>query len=268
MLGVNDRLLSPRLLTIALQRVLGVVIRHALQLRAETTPYEREEAMKTQDVAVEDPGASEQSARSSLTRSLSAVTSVLVSPRSAFVEIRTGIQLWVPVLLIAMYRVCWLYVQYAPGRRLDKVMLNLGVQAVIVVAECAVLALPLFTLLWIQGGKFALRSLFAVLLTAASVCELGSLIAALVGRAFFDLPTDPAGQVLTNLGWLISAEQHRALHHVLARLDVLELYALVLVAWGAGYVVQGLTRQQIWRTTAVTWVGIVASLTFIKWFVS
>lgn len=140
--------------------------------------------MKTQDVAVEDPGASEQSARSSLTRSLSAVTSVLVSPRSAFVEIRTGIQLWVPVLLIAMYRVCWLYVQYAPGRRLDKVMLNLGVQAVIVVAEYAALALPLFTLLWIQGGKFALRSLFAVLLTAASVCELGSLIAALVGRAF------------------------------------------------------------------------------------
>jgi hypothetical protein len=224
--------------------------------------------MQTQNVAVDDPCAVEQSTQSSIGRSLNAMMSALLSPRSAFVEIRAGIQLWVPVMLIAMYRACWLHVRYAPGRRLDRVMMNLGIQAIIVVAEYAVFALPLLTLLWIQGGRFAARSMFALLLTAASVCELGSLIAALVGRAFFDLDADPAGQVLTNLGWMVSADQHRALHYVLARLDVLELYAVVLVAWGAGFVVQGLSRRQIWRTTAVVWVGIVASATFIKWFVS
>jgi len=224
--------------------------------------------MQTPDLTVVAPDSAAASSQSIMARSVSAMTNVLVSPKTAFEEIRAGIHLWVPLLLLAAYRTCWLFVAYPAGRRPDRVLLNLGVQTLLVTVEYAVLALPLVTLLWIQGGQFAVRTMFALLLTAAAVSELGALVAALVGRAFLGLDANPAGQVLTNLGWMVSVDQHRALQHVLSRIDVFELWAVALVAWGASRLVQGLSRKQVWWTTVVVWGSLVAGTTFIKWYVS
>ncbi|HEY0928796.1 MAG TPA: hypothetical protein VGE27_02655 [Gemmatimonas sp.] len=191
-----------------------------------------------------------------------------MSPRSAFAELTIGIHVWVPLLLISIYRVSWLAIQYPAGRRMDRVVLNLGVQSFMVGAEYALLLLPLLLLFWLQGARFAVWSLFALVLMAASVSELGSLLAALVGWVFFDFNTDPSTQLLTNLGWMVSVDRQRALHHLLSHLDAFELYATMLVAWGADVVVQGLSPQQIWRTVAVVWVGLVFVTTLLKWYVS
>lgn len=207
-------------------------------------------------------------AERTLARSVDATIDVLVSPRAGFEAIARGIHLWIPLLCVAACRTCWLIAQYPAARRPDRIVINLGVQALIAALLYAVMTLPIMGALWVQGGRFRPRSVLAVVLCVGFVTELGALLAALVSNALLDMTVEPASQTLTNFAGFVPETTNRPLHHILAQLDAIKLYGVGLVAYGAGMMVRELTRQQVIWTVLTVWSGWLFITTLIKWYVS
>lgn len=207
-------------------------------------------------------------AERTLARSVDATIDVLVSPRAGFEAIARGIHLWIPLLCIAACRTCWLIAQYPAARRLDRIVINLGVQSLIVAVLYAVIALPIMGGLWMRGGRFRPRSVLAVVLCVGFVTELGALLVALLSDALLDMNVEPASQTLTNFAGFVPETSNRPLHHILLQLDAIKLYGVGLVAYGTGMMVREITRRQVMWTVLILWGVWLFITTLIKWYVS
>jgi hypothetical protein len=158
-----------------------------------------------------------------LGRSFLSSVEIVVSPSDAFGALRRTSS-WVPLLLIALLRTAWLFIEFSPSLAPAKVLLSFVLQAMLSGVQYLIVGLAIAVVLHLRGGQFRFRELMRAVVLVGFLYEFISFVLAIAGRAFGAGELTPGNQYLTNLGWMIPATESLPLHHVLSMLDILVLY--------------------------------------------
>jgi hypothetical protein len=202
-----------------------------------------------------------------LGRSLLSSVEIVVSPGDALAALRRTSS-WVPLLLIALLRTAWLFIEFSPSLAPAKVLLSFVLQAMLSGVSYAVVALGIAVVLHLRGGRFRFRELMRAVLLVGFLYEFICFVLAVGGRAFGAGELTPGHQYLTDLGWLIPASESLPLHHVLSMLDMLVLYCAYRLVQGLGIVVEEMNRPTLATSLAMCWLAYAVITTSLKMYVS
>lgn len=202
-----------------------------------------------------------------LGRSLLASVEIVVSPVEALGALRRTSS-WVPLLLIALLRTVWLFIEFSPSLAPAKVLLSFVLQAMLSGVSYVVVALGIAVVLQLRGGRFRFRELMRAVVFVGFLYEFTCFVLAVGGRAFGAGELTPGNQYLTNLGWLIPATESLPLNHVLSLFDLLVLYCAFRLVQGLGIVIAEMSRPKLATSLAMCWLAYAMITTSIKIFVS